>query len=192
MHCLVNSSWFQQGMMIDARPRIVLVLMVGIPHAKPPCPQRGGGCNENKCDHENTKRRNHEKRPDGWFARSAVGTVSGPFRDEIGIRTTNRTNRTNEEAEQASCRSSQSGRGERRTLTRSVSEGCRKSLAARRQRPRSRFGLVCGTTLVADLHRRVPGFPRCHRREVSSPESSDFTPSALAAGLRPHPPNATR
>src|SRR5208283_4700030 len=29
-----------------------------------------------------------------------------------------------------------------RALTRSVSEGCRKSVAARRQRPRSRFGLV--------------------------------------------------
>src|ERR1035438_3328862 len=43
-------------------------------------------------------------------------------------------------------------------LTRSVSEGCRKSLAARRQRPRSRFGLVCGTTFLADLDRRVPGF----------------------------------
>jgi hypothetical protein len=55
-------------------------------------------------------------------------------------------------------RSSPTGRGERPTLTRSVSEGCRKSLAARRQRPRSRFGLVCGTTLLADLDRRVLGF----------------------------------
>ena len=29
MQCRVNSSWFQQGMMIDARPRIVVGLMVG-------------------------------------------------------------------------------------------------------------------------------------------------------------------
>jgi hypothetical protein len=39
-----------------------------------------------------------------------------------------------------------------------VSEGCRKSVAARRQRPRSRFGLVCGTTQAAELDQRKPDF----------------------------------
>src|SRR5208337_1740590 len=50
------------------------------------------------------------------------------------------------------------GRRGRATLTRSVSEGCRKSVAARRQRPRSRFGLVCRTTQAAELDQHKPNF----------------------------------
>src|SRR5208337_4989409 len=46
----------------------------------------------------------------------------------------------------------------RATLTRSVSEGCRKSVGARRQRPRLRFGLVCRTTQAAELDQRKPNF----------------------------------
>src|SRR5271157_221568 len=44
------------------------------------------------------------------------------------------------------------------TLTRSTSEGCRKSLAARRKTPRWRVGLVIRATDAMAVGRRVPSF----------------------------------
>ncbi len=58
-----------------------------------------------------------------------------------------------------------SPKGGRAPLTRSVSEGCRKLLAAPRQRPRSRFGLVFGMSHAVVKDRRLPNSRPGRRRE---------------------------